>query len=164
MPDDPLWRDLWIGLPEQRSDGHQLVVLRGSERLKVSALQLNPYGEVITVIAPFEKRLARVPGLAIKSDILGYSTVSGNKQMSGHSKLCNLFKIWMFSRIEPITEQFIDVPATIFSRRQTDVVNHQQINCGARLPFAAVRRLYLSRKAKMMIDDQFSLQIIFIQR
>ena len=72
-----------------------------------------------------------MPRLHVERDVLSDSALAINQQMSRDSQVGYLRKVAMLVRVQMIAEQLIDVTCTVFSRRQTDVMNHQQINPGS---------------------------------
>lgn len=140
MADNTRQRDGRIDLLEVTGKRGQTLILGVGKRLIVTTLQLNTDGKIIALLPSVEAGLSRVPGLFIERNILSELTMAVNQRMRGHPQIGDISEVRVRSRIQLIAKQIVDPAAAVLPRRQTDIVDDQQINLRACWPLAEIGR------------------------
>src|SRR5690606_34930077 len=86
--------------------------------------------EIIAILTAVKTGNTGVPGSLRKRDELRDAAVAIDQQMRGHTQVFQFSEGRMRLAIQAIGKQPLDEIAAELSRRQTDVVNHQQIDDG----------------------------------
>lgn len=92
----------------------------------IRALQLDTDGKVIALFLALKAGTSGMPGTVQTTDELDNRSIPSDQRVSRHLQPGNGLKIRMGTCIEPVTEEVFDVAAAKFSRRQTDIMHHQQ--------------------------------------
>ena len=108
-----------------REPGERLV-LRLGEGHVVGALQLDADGEVVAALAALPLGSTRVPGPQLGRHVLDELAVAPDEEMRGDGEPLDFPEEGMRLGIEPAEEEVVDPRAAEKSRRQRDVVDHDE--------------------------------------
>src|SRR3972149_6538227 len=122
-----------------RKPGEPLV-LRVLEWHVVRAFELDAEGKIVAAAAPAPVRFAGVPRALFARHELDQLTIAPDQEVRRHLAPRNPAVIRMRAWIEAIGEQLDDSRPAEFSRRQADVVDHQQLDHAAFGTLVAVGR------------------------
>src|SRR5690554_8228374 len=113
------------GWPNQGSQTGQGLILGIGVAHVVCPFQFDTDGKVIALFRALKTGASGMPGAVQAADKLNHRAVSADKPMGGNLQICNGLEIGMGVRIQPVTEEFLDMATAELARRQADVVYHQ---------------------------------------
>ena len=128
-----------VSIVERTCERAQSRILRIAVRNIVRTLEFDANREIIAMGATAPQRLPRMPGAALTRHELKKRAIAANKKMRGNTQCGDALEIRMRPRIKPVHEQINDGRSVEDPRRQTDVVDDQQINRGARRAIITIR-------------------------
>ncbi len=123
-----LFGDRRILVPQTDYQLRQLLVLGIGIVFVVTTLELDSDGKIITIVTALLAGSTRMPGPIIEGDELDQVSIALDQAMRRNLEALDLGKIGMPGRIELVGEQLLDETTTIFSGRQADAVNHDQVD------------------------------------
>src|SRR5258706_7300881 len=117
-----------IGAHERAGQPCQHRVLGIGEMPIIGALELDADGEIIAATAATPFGLPRMPGTQTAGYELDQCSVATDEEVAGTLRFGDLPIVGMVVRFEAIGNQVDDAGAAELAGRQTDVVNHQQLD------------------------------------
>lgn len=145
--------DSRIGLQQQAGNTGKSTVLGISEVTIIRPFELYANGKFIALVTPLKTGYTGVMRFQVERHILGDLPLPIDQQMGRNPQVFNVVKEWMNATIQAIAEQIIYIRTTKFTRRQTDIVNHQQTDIALVLPHSMIWRCQETGRGKQMIFD-----------
>ena len=115
------------------------VVLGGLEELAFQALQFDPNGVVVAVLASEVLRPARVPGSVVATDELPQVAIASDEKMRGHLQPAQLLEPGVLPWVQPVGEEALHFVTPVDAGRQTDGMQNQQVHHNAVGPGPEIR-------------------------